>query len=186
MRQRSSVHLLPTVFTAVLGLSTALTPVLADEPPSWAPFEVCSENGRFCATVKAIDGNSETPWNQDYRLTMSERLSGGDREIWSMTYDYDGYSGGMVAPDGKTFVYVNYWFYPDSAVVRIYREGRQFGLTGAAFDIPESKLVDTVSHKLWLSQHRSFYAQIDENTLQIHTIDGKSHLIHLGSGNLEN
>lgn len=161
------------------------TRVEADEPGTWASFEACSENGRYCATVAPVDAGNKPPWDRSYRIAMIEVSDQGRRQSWTASYDYDGYPGGLVAPDGKTFVYVSFWYYADSPVVSIYREGRQKVLMGGAFGIPSSSLVDTVSHKLWLSDERASHELVDEETLRIQTIDGRTHLINLEDGSME-
>ena len=185
MRQISSVQIRTIIVVVLFAGYAAVMPVGADEPGSWAPFEVCSENGQYCAEVVAIDGENKTPWNRNYRLTITRNNGGTNLEFWSAPYRYDGYPGGVLASDGRTFVYVNYWFYSDRPVVRIYREGRRFDLVGAAFNISESKLIATVSHQVWLSDRRPAYALLNEQTLKIRTIDGKTHLVHLATGSLE-
>ena len=173
MRQISAVLLRSILAAVFVGVHAGVLPAGADEPGSWEPFKVCSESGQYCAGVAAIDGNVEEPRNRNYHLTITRNSGGGELEIWSSPYHYDGYPGGIISSDGMTFVYVNYWFYADTAVVRIYREDHLLDLVGAVFKIPESKLIDTVSHQLWLSERRPAYKLLDEERLQIQTIDGK-------------
>lgn len=178
------MRVLFSVFAICVIVYHASQTATGDEPGSWAPFEVCSDNGEYCAAVGVIDGDAGQPWDRSYRLSVTKVSDNGRINIWSAPYIYDGYPGGLMAADGKTFVYVSFWYYPDSAVVRIYREGQRFDLDGAVFGIASSMLVDTVSHKLWLTEDRSPYALVDNDTLLIHTRDGNRHSIRLLDGKL--
>lgn len=106
-----------------------------------------------------------------------------------MKYDYSGYPGGLLSDDGTTFIYVEFWYYADTPLVDIYRQGKKintFSLKGRSFNIPEAKLVQTVSHHLWLKEERNAYAYFQDKTnrllIKIHTIDGRTHLIDIMKG----
>lgn len=151
-----------------------------DEPPSWEPFRVCSDNSRYCASVRANGDTDRRAEERDYILTVA-----GDGEVlWSAPYVYDGYPGGLLTDDGKTFVYVSTWYRPDSPVVRVYREGRRFDLRGERFEVGDEALVPTVSHFLWLDRRRGSYELLDEERLRIATLDGEEHVVRLDTGAL--
>lgn len=182
MRQTYVMQIRAHRLVALIAFWGASVIAGADEPPSWTEFSVCSESGRFCAEVTATDGEVEAPWNRTYKLTVMRNTENDKHAVWSVPYDYDGYPGGLIAEDGRTFVYVSFWFYPNDAVVRIYRQGSRFALAGTAFGIPPSQLVDTVSHQMWLSDRQPAHGLVGDETLRIRTIDGASHSIRLADG----
>ena len=166
----------------LLAALAAAVAAVADEPPSWSPFRICTESGRFCARVEAAGEPGEAPWSRGYRLTVTRTDAGGNNEAWTTEYGYDGYPGGLLASDGMTFVDVSFWYYADSPVVRIYREGRRIDIDGNAFGIANSDLVETASHRLWLTERAPRYDLVDASTLRIRTIDGNTHLVDLATG----
>lgn len=155
--------------------------VLADEPPSWEPFEQCSASGRYCAAIEpSIE--SAPPWDAEYELTIWDNLGKKlRRQLWTSSFDYDGYSGGLVTPNGDAFVRVSHWYYIDT-VVSIYRRDRRLDIVGRAFKIPVNSLQKTASHHLWLTDVRTAFGLAAEDILFIRTIDGKQHWIDLVTG----
>ena len=83
-------------------------------------------------------------------------------------YQYSGYADGQLSDDGKYFVYVEYWYYPQIPLVKIYKNGEHISsdsLTGLSFKIQPDKLAETASHWLWLSNGNN--AGFQKNQLDI-------------------
>ena len=155
----------------------------ADEPPSWRPFTVCSATERFCAEVAPVTETDE-PWTAEWRLTVTEHDS--PTELWSSSLRHDGYKNAILSDDGTTFVTVNHWYYADSPVVRIFRADGRRSLDGDAFEVPSWKLQKTPSHRLWLTSDQQPYMFAGVDRLRVITIDKRSHLIDLLTGELVN
>lgn len=164
--------------------------IFADEPPSWQEFEIKSTNGRYMAKVTSVDENKTLqPWECKYKLVVYETREERNKELWSCVYDYDGYSGGLLSDDGSTFAYINFWYYDTSPVVSIYQNGSKVAtIKGKDFNIPDSKLINTVSHRLWLTENDVQYQFKDNEgkplVLEIITIDGKKHIIDVKTGKI--
>jgi hypothetical protein len=151
----------------------SVVPLHADEPPWYAPFEVKSQNGRFCAKV-----TTEAPdkFNAEWKLAVFEVVqtaAGVDHvEKWSCPYRYSGYPGALVANDGKTVVYIELWYHEDGSVIDFYREGKLIKqVKGKDIEFDRTKLEKTASHELWIEHEGR--AQLDaRGQLLVRTIDG--------------
>ncbi len=153
----------------------------ADEPPSWQPFSICSENQCFRAEIMPVI-TSDDPWAVEWIISVSELDSG--EMLWSSSYLHDGYADGILSEDGRTFVYVNFWYYADSSVVTIYCAEERHTLEGKAFGIAHWQLEKTVSHHLWLTHDQQPYEFVGSDQLRVITIDNRSHLVNLRTGEL--
>jgi hypothetical protein len=161
----------------------------ADSPPCWCKFEEESDNKKYVAIVnRPLKDSLVDPWKSVWTLTVYEKTAKGNRQLWKIKYDYTGYPGGLLSNDGQTFVYVEFWYYADSPLVDIYRKGKKVntsGLKGVNFKVPKDKLVETVSHHLWLWDEGNAYAYMINNKrllLEIRTIDGRKHYIDISGG----
>jgi hypothetical protein len=95
------------VGTLVVLLASASV-LLADEPPSWAEFDVASSNKKFVGKVTVKDKNGKKfPYEWSYSLSVYAKDEA--KPLWSASYGYDGYPGGLLSDDGNTFAYVNFW-----------------------------------------------------------------------------
>lgn len=164
-------------------------PILADAPPLWQEFEIKSNNGRYVAQIRSLDKEKHLqPWECTYKLIISEIGEAKNKELWSCDYAYDGYPDGLLSDDGSTFVSINFWYYDTDPVVSIYRNGSKVGtIVGKDFNIPKSKLANTASHRLWLSEGglRGFKSDKDNRLiLEIITIDGKKHVVNVETGKI--
>jgi hypothetical protein len=175
------------IFICFLFCSSAY----ADSPPCWCKFEEQSANKKYFAIVDRPQKDSLIdPWKSVWTLTVYERTAKGKRQLWKTKYDYTGYPGGMLSSDGQTFTYVEFWYYANSPLIDIYRQGKRVntsGLTGLNFNIPRSKLVQTVSHQLWLWDEGNAYTYKSNNNqllLELRTIDGRIHDIDVSNGRL--
>lgn len=171
---------LQIVLVSLLILLTT-TVGFADEPPCDCEFTIESANGKYSAKV-AEDSTSQSDW----QLTIYQNPISDKSAVWATNYLHDGYPLGRLSDDGKVFVYVNGWYYDDSSIVNIYRQGKLIKqLKGNAFNISANKLVKTVSHQLWLNDKYPSYELVSEEnscTLTIYTIDNKKHKIDCISG----
>lgn len=164
----------------------------ADSPPCWCSFEEKSTNKKYIAVVNRPEKDSLVdPWNSIWTLSVYEAAGNKKRLLWKMKYDYTGYPGGLLSDDGQTFIYVEFWYYADTPLVDIYRQGKKintFSLKGRSFNIPEEKLVQTVSHHLWLKEEGTAYSYFRDKTnrllIKILTIDGRTHFIDIKKGRL--
>lgn len=173
-------------FLGIVFMIIVSTSALADEPPSWAEFEIYSSNRHYLAKVTVVDGNEKSErsgWK--YKLTVFETKGSINSEFWSCRYLYDGYSGGLLSDDGTTFVYVNFWYYEKSPIVTIYQRGdlkKEF--TGEALNLDRSKLTKTVSHRIWWHPtkiHRFVRTTEVPLGLEINTIDSQQVIVDLKS-----
>lgn len=146
----------PVVVGFFFVLTMLLLPSFADEPPAWYDFEVASLNGEFVAKVTSAAGmDDRNPWNKHYIISVYQATDETE-PIWSTSYIYDGYSGGMLSDDGSVFVYVNFWYYHDDPVVYVYRSGDLTEeVTGKELGMVEATLSRSVSHTLWLKDENS-------------------------------
>jgi hypothetical protein len=172
--------LLVIIFTIFSGV------VLADSPPAWGEFAIVSANGKYIANI-VIDGkeNTKEPWNNKYRITISENAS--KKVLWSYSYDYDGYPEGLLSDDGTAFVYVNQWYRENYPVIYIYYKGLVVHkIAGDEFKINEKELKQTASHQLWLNHNLEtkyrFLSAGNRLTFEIFTIDQRRFLIDVESG----
>jgi hypothetical protein len=159
-----------------------------DEPPSWREFTINSENGICTAEIRVKDKKGlEKPWQWDYKITVYKIEDESKAKLWSCDYDYGGYPGGRLSDDGSAFAYVDTWYSTEHPVVFVYHNGvRKTKFSGKDFRIDPSRLLKTVSHQLWLNQDGFRYGFVSSETrplaLEIHTIDGKKHLIDVETG----
>lgn len=156
---------------------------LADSGPCWCNFERKSENGAFVAHVykDSTKTGGEAQFN-DWVLSVYDTKS--NTLLWSIDYEYSGYPDGYLSDDGKYFVYVEFWYFKDVSLLKIYKEGKRIAtdkLTGASFNIDPEKLTETVSHRLWLSNSGAF-ALFKQGDLELTTIDERKHRINLSKG----
>lgn len=156
----------------------------ADEPPSWQEFAVCTRDGRYCANVERVDPGSSDPWKAEYRLRVTLTDAGVQRELWSASYQYDGYPYGKLTDDGRRFIYVSHWYWEDRPVVRMVSEEGELTLDGSVFDVPSSALLPTVSHEVWLADGPRSYRILDRDTLEIAMRNGDTRRVDLRSGRL--
>ena len=164
----------------------------ADSPPCWCPFEEESANKKFIAIVSSTDRDSLVdPWNSTWTITVYQKSGKEKRLLWQMKYDYTGYPGGLLSDDGQTFTYIEYWYYANSPQIDVYRKGKKvntLALVGKNFRIAEEKLVQTVSHQLWLKEEGRAYmyyrGKDNRLLLKVYTIDGKTHFVDLHNGRL--
>jgi hypothetical protein len=111
--------------------------------------------------------------------------------MWSCSYDDNGYPGGMLSDDGIAFVTVNPSYKDNAPVVTVYHNGRKTAaLRGADFQVERSALKQTASQQLWLNSDGAACSFKRDSggrlTLEIKTIDGKSHSITTETGRLFN
>jgi hypothetical protein len=156
----------------------------ADEPPSWEPYRVVSENGEFFAWVTFNDSDTiRSPWERKWALSIFTKDS---VELWKQTVKATGYPEGILSDNGNYFSYIDYWYYSDLPVVEIYRKDKKpIRIKGESFDIPALFLQSTASHKLWLGEEKYKYSNSAEKKLIINTRDSKVWAIDLEGGELE-
>lgn len=166
---------------------------LADQPPCWCKFEIKSKNEKFIAVVERLHEDSlKQPRLSKWTLTVYAINKKVKKLLWATSYDYSGYTDGQLSDDGKYFVYVEYWYYAQSPLVKIYKSGEHINsdsLTGLNFKIPSDKLGETVSHWLWLSDANSIGFQKNSTgnfIYSIRTIDGKIHFIDIDKATFMN
>ncbi len=127
------------------------------------------------------------PWEARWTLTVYDN-SNTEKPIWTTFYEYSGYEGGDLSDDGKYFVYLEFWYYKDYPLLKIYNNGTAINtnsLKGSNFKISPKKLVNTVSHTLWLSDtnENGFIITSDKQiSYMVTTIDKKKHFINLDKG----
>lgn len=156
-----------TGFCLLLALGAQ---AFGDEPPAWAPFETVSANGRFRARVAPASGEEKSHKDRLFQLTVFE----GKRELWSCRYEYDGYRGGLLADDGRSFVYVSFWYRHDGPAVTIYRDGSLHrSIPGREFAFDRSQMTRSASHNLWLDPERGARL-LGTDTLLLHLADGRA------------
>lgn len=178
MKRWSAIFLIPIIF---------FSPAFADVPPSYEDFEVPSQNGKYVAEVKRVDENKTfQPSEGRFELVVSEMRDGEKNKLWSCRYDDAGYSEGILSDDGSTFAYVNVWYSDDAPVVSIYRNGSKVvGIPGRDFHVDPLKLVETASHRLWLTEKepKFQFANRDRRlVLEVSTIDGNKHGVDSETG----
>lgn len=120
-----------------------------------------------------------------WTLTVYDQIS--DKPVWTIDYDYSGYMDGYVTDNGKSFVYVEYWYYEQSPLIKIYTKGKKLNtdkFTGSFFKIDNAKLKETVSHWLWLYEDGEFAILKNDKRdyIEIKTIDNKKHKFDLSTG----
>ncbi|GEO02610.1 hypothetical protein AAE02nite_02740 [Adhaeribacter aerolatus] len=155
----------------------------ADEPPSWTPYKIVSENGGIFSWIHFGDNDTtKSPWERKWALTVYTKDS---TELWEQQINPTGYPEGKLSNNGKYFSYVNYWYYSDSPVVEVYRRNRTpIIITGDKFGIPISVLQQTSSHQLWLDDKGYHYANGAAQQLIINTRDSNTWAVDLETGEL--
>ncbi len=166
------------LFALLTGLIVS-TCVSADAPPQWETFAVKSSNGLCSAKIEISDKNADdTPSKWQYKLVVSKELTGTDgvttpKILWDSNYRHNGYSGGQVSNDCEYFVFVDYWYYHDTALVEIYHHSDYRIVTGKQLGINQAPLQKTVSHQLWLKSGFSFiYKNGEADEVAIDTVQG--------------
>ncbi|OKL40143.1 hypothetical protein [Pontibacter flavimaris] len=156
----------------------------ADSPPSWTPFKVESENGKFFSWVRFGDNDTtKSPWERKWALIVYKKDS---TELWQQLIRPMGYPEGKLSNDGMYFSYVNYWYYSNSPIVEVFRrEKKPIAITGDKFDIPTQYLQQTSSHQLWLADKGYHYANGAKQQLIINTRDSNTWLVDLETGELK-
>ncbi|MEQ3725625.1 hypothetical protein [Alcanivorax sp.] len=149
----------------------------ADQPPDWSEFSVQSENKQWSAIVHP-KGNAQERREDEWVLKIYKGFylsppAPNVQPAWTTEYKPSGYSGGYLSNDGSTFSYVDFWYYPDSPVLRMYRTECNIQINGASFNVG-SDLQQTVSHQLWLKGAGSVEYIRSEGKLylQIETVNG--------------
>lgn len=161
----------------------------ADSPPSWSEFSTFSKGKKYRADVKPVS-NEKNPRNRKWKLSVFD--SGKKKLVWTSDFEYRfGYPGGILSPDGKSFVMTEVWYYPDLVLVDIYREGKKLDtghLAGKSFGIPQDSLVKTSSHFLWFQQnkHYRFETKDGRDFFVLMPFDGKERWIDLSNAKIEN
>ncbi|MFN7974202.1 MAG: hypothetical protein U0166_17935 [Acidobacteriota bacterium] len=177
------VGLLVTLPVAIASLA------LADEPPSFGPFEVQSPDARHVAKVAKDPAGAPTDPRFGWVLTVFEQAPDGkqQKQIWSCPFRYSGYPGGLLSRDGQSFVVIDVWYHEDAAGIDFYHEGKLVKtVKGSEVPFDHAKLTKTASHQLWLKDGGAEYgssAETDaEGRLHVFTADGKEHLYELATG----
>lgn len=150
---------------------------LADQPPDWSEFVVQAQNKKWSAVVHP-EGGSKEPWNDKWVLNVYKgfylsRPAPNVKPVWTTNYDSSGYSGGYLSNDGSTFSYVEFWYYQNQPVLRMYRADCNIQKNGSSFAVG-SGLQKTASHQLWLKgsgnvKYNSFEGKL---YLQFETVNG--------------
>jgi len=149
----------------------------AEQPPDWSDFSVQSENKQWSALVHP-EGATDAPWEEKWVLNVYKgfylsRPAPNVKPVWSTEYKPSGYSGGYLSNDGSTFSYVEFWYYADRPVLRMYRAKCNVQKTGSFFEVG-SNLHKTTSHQLWLKDGGNLKYELIEDTLylQLETVNG--------------
>lgn len=178
------MKILPTVLLKLLIVMTA-TVAMADEPPCNCEFSISSDNDKYIAKVNEV--NSANTESARWQLSVYKNSASDKSLLWTSKFNHNGYPQGILSDDGKVFATVNSWYYPDTAIVNIYRQGKVISeLKGRDFAVNENKLVRTVSHYLWLNDKKwhTLESTDDSCTLTINAIDSKARKIDCISGEL--
>jgi hypothetical protein len=147
----------------------------ADSPPPWFTFSVESPNARYVATVEISDKLGKTdPWDWRYKLKIARKGKAEDQKLWEADYRYSGYPGSLLSNDGEYFAYVDFWYYHDHAVVRLYHRNQYWAISGQQLRIDPETLQNTVSHQLW-RKGSSYFVEEGGKTvaLVIGTVQGE-------------
>ena len=154
-----------------------------DSPPSWEAYKTISENGEYFCWVDFNDNDtSKYGWERKWILKVYNKDS---VLFWQKEYQPLGYSEGLLSNDGKKFVYVEYWYFPSFAVKITSKDNKDIVIKGSDFNIPEKFLIETASHRLWLSDYDYYSTHLEDDTLTIITIDKKVWIIDTKTGVME-
>ena len=142
--------------------------VLADEPPDWRThFKQYSQNSHYVADISPKDKNQVgSPWDISYKLELKITQEKGNEELlWTREYFHSGYSQVIVSNDGRYVAYVEAWFYPNGSLVRVYSQSAVLEWSAKDFELAESSLPETVSHRIWLRNSPKFLESPDGKTI---------------------
>lgn len=172
------------IFFTLLIVFSSVFNCFADSAPCWCDFEIKSANGAFIARVHrdSTKTDASMPIFKDWLLEVYDTKN--NTLLWRTEYEYSGYPDGFLSDNGKHFVYVEFWYFENASLLKIYSNGKRIAtdkLTGASFNIDPEKLTETVSHRLWLSNSGAF-AIFKQDDLELITIDERKHLINLSKG----
>lgn len=177
----------PIVTVALFGLGAAL----ADEPPSYMPFEVRSPDARYVAKIARNPGGTPSDPRYGWIVTVYESPSDPKvqptRVLWSCPFRYSGYPGALLSRDGKSLVAIEVWYYENAAGIDFYHDGKLVKtVKGGEVPFDHGKLETTASHQLWLQDGGAEYgtsAELDDSgRLHLRTVDGMEHLYDLATG----
>ena len=132
----------------------------ADEPPSWSPYKIISENKEFFCWIDYADKETlKDPWERKWNL----KIYGDDSTlIWKRVFNPSGYHDGTLSNDGSNFIIIEFWYYENENVVEVYnRNSNDYFIKGKEFKIFPIFLETTVSHELW----RKSYEYKDDKIL---------------------
>ncbi len=166
-----------------LGILLVVGLAFADEPPSWHPFTVTSENGKSQASVAPV---TDTTYQLKVERMGRKNLLNGTqvwKTKWKRTYEYDGYTGGLVTNSGRYFVYVDEWYSEEKGIVFVYSCKKNIlKYKGDVFVKDKAILEKGASHFLWLSREKRPKIKYDhgQEILVITTLDEKEHEVVLG------
>ncbi len=161
---RNSI-LLILIFSIIIFISA-----FADEPHFYQDFSTSSANDKYFANV--YRDSVESKWklvvfNSDSTLQ------------WESNYHHSGYESTTLSNDATCFIYIEHWFRDSTPVVSIYQKDTILYLNGAEFEISESDLIPSVSHKIWCDS-----TSLQDSILKIETKDSRHHEVNLYTGKL--
>ncbi len=161
---RNSIFL-TLIFSIIIFISA-----FADEPPFYRDFRVSSANGKYFANV--YRDSLESKWKLEVFNSDSTLL-------WERNYQHCGYESTTLSNDGTCFIYIEHWFSDATPVVSIYQKDTILYLNGAEFEISESDLIPSVSHKIWCESN-----SLQDSILNIETKDSRHYEVNIYSGKL--
>lgn len=151
------------LFLTCLVINVSLC--FADEPPSWTPYRIVSENEEFFCWIDFADNKTSLPSQK--RKWALKVYSSDSTLIWKRNFHPSGYSEGSLTNDGNSFVYVDFWYYKNEYVVKIFKRSlNDHFIKGKDFSISPDALEKTVSHRLWRKKYK-----LEDNKIIIETID---------------
>ncbi len=161
---RNSIFL-TLIFSIIIFISA-----FADEPPFYRDFSTSSANGKYFA--KVYRDSLESKWKLEVFNSDSTLL-------WERNYQHCGYESTTLSNDGTCFIYIEHWFRDNTPVVSIYQEDTILYLNGSEFEISESDLIPSLSHKIWCESN-----SLQDSILKIETKDSRHHGVNIYSGKL--
>jgi hypothetical protein len=168
------------LFLTILFLTSKL---YADEPPSYEPYFLESENKEYFAFINFADQDSlKYPWERKWMLGVFHQDS---TLFWKREFHPSGYKGGKLTNDGLNIVFVNFWYYDKGwAVWTLHKNPKNdICIQGKEFKIPKEYLEETSSHYLWrkdyeLKDNKIYITTNDENIWEVNLDTKKLILIH--------
>lgn len=139
----------------------------ADQPGSWEPYILESDNKEYFAFIDYADQDSaKHPWERKWQLGVFHKDS---TLFWKREFNPTGYKEGNLTNDGENIVMVSFWYYKKGWVVSVLNKEpkNDFFLTGNQFKIQDKYLIETTSHFLWREDYK-----IEDNKILITTNDG--------------